>query len=190
MMCCQCVNQTQMCAANLRSACFFSATKSLPHVANTGSFRLCPINTHNASNEPHTQSSGVGSVRAFYCGVQAKSLPMPCGCPCATTTLSPCPGASGQEGRPDPSEGLRRGVGGGGGTPTPITLLRMLLSAALSACPASDRTTKAATATETAAALVVVMKPFDRRHHAPQAAPQNRLNTQALPLGTPHDCYS
>lgn len=43
----------------------------------------------------------------------------------------------------------------------------MLLSAALSACPASDSTTKAATATETAAGLVVLMKPFDHRHRAP-----------------------
>lgn len=97
---------------------------------------------------------------------------MPCGCPCATTTLSPCPGASGQEGRPDPSEG----------TPTPVTLLRMLLSAALSACPASDRTTKAAAATETRAGLAVVMKPFDH-HRAPPAAPPRRLNRHTLCIG-------
>lgn len=43
----------------------------------------------------------------------------------------------------------------------------MLLSAALSACPASDRPTKAATATETAAGLVAGIKPFDRHHRTP-----------------------
>lgn len=95
---------------------------------------------------------------------------MPCGCPGATTTLSPCPGASGQEGGPDPSEG----------TPTPVTLPRMLLSAALSACPASDRTTKAAAATETRAVLAVVMKPFD--HHGAPAGSAAKPLEQALAL--------
>lgn len=51
----------------------------------------------------------------------------------------------------------------------------MLLSAALSACPASDRTTKAAAATETRAALAVVRRPFDQRR---------RQRRQAVRAGT------
>ncbi|KAF3850976.1 hypothetical protein F7725_012748 [Dissostichus mawsoni] len=80
-------------------------------------------------------------------------FPMPCVCPCATITLSPCPGASGQEGRPDPSKG---------GHPDPHPPIWTILSTPLWACPTPDSTTKAAAAKETRACLIIVMKPFLR----------------------------
>ena len=73
-------------------------------------------------------------------------FPCPVGAPVPPPHWVLAPGPAVKRVAPTPPR-----VEAGGGTPTPITLLRMLLSAALSACPASDRTTKAAAATETTA---------------------------------------
>lgn len=184
-MCCQCVNQTQMRAANLRSACFFMPLNLSHTLLTPGHFAFVP-KTHTTPRMSRTHSPlalGQSSLSTAACRLSL--FPCPVGAPVPPPHWVLAPGPAVKRVAPTPPR-----VEAGGGTPTPITLLRMLLSAALSACPASDRTTKAATATETAAGLVVVMKPFDHRHHAPQAVPQSCLNTHTLLFGTHHYCYS
>lgn len=133
--------------------------------------------THTVSNETHThtRSSSAGSVSSFCCRMQAKSLPMPCGCPCAHTTQRPCPGASGQEGRPPTPLG-----GSAGGIPPQSPRSGRSLALLCRPVPQQIAQQKAVAAKETGACLIIAAKPFLRRRlHLPTCAIVCRsLNTE------------